>query len=77
MSLTKVARLSDDEAFNLFKEIRWASNNGDPVCPVCGHKECWSFKSRKIFKCRKCSKQFSVTSELFLQTENCPSEIIC
>lgn len=72
MSLTKVARLSDDEAFDLFKGIRWSSTNGEPVCPTCGHKECWSFKSRKIFKCRKCSKQFSVTSDTIFANRKLP-----
>ena len=62
MSITKVARLGDNEAFDVFKSIRWAENNGEAVCPSCDHKERWSYKTRKIFKCKHCNKQFSVTS---------------
>ena len=36
LSLAKVLRLSDDEAFETFKAIRWAENNGEPFCPKCG-----------------------------------------
>jgi hypothetical protein len=36
LSLAKVMRLSDDDAFEAFKAIRWASTEGDPVCPKCG-----------------------------------------
>ena len=62
LSVAKVARLSDDDAYALFKELRWSDNNGEAVCPHCGHRHCWSFNSRKIFKCKSCEKQFSVTS---------------
>lgn len=62
LSVAKVARLSDDVAYDMFKEMRWPENDGKAVCPHCGHKECWSFKTRKIFKCKSCEKQFSVTS---------------
>lgn len=34
MSITKVARLSDDAAFDMFKEMRWADNDGEAVCPT-------------------------------------------
>jgi hypothetical protein len=36
LSLARVARLSDDEARKVFQNIRWASTNGEPVCPRCG-----------------------------------------
>jgi len=62
ISVAKVARLSEEEAFELFKNIRWQENNGEAVCPHCGGIKCWSFKTRRIFKCKDCEKQFSVTS---------------
>lgn len=62
LSVAKVARLSDDAAYALFKDIRWSENDSNPVCPKCGHKHCWSFKTRKIYKCKNCEKQFSITS---------------
>lgn len=62
LSLAKVMRMSEDQAFEAFKAIRWASTEGDPVCPKCGGCECYTFTARRIFKCKACSGQFSVTS---------------
>ncbi len=62
ISVAQVARLSEEDAYQTFKEIRWQENNGEAVCPHCGSVECWTFKTRKIFKCKHCEKQFSVTS---------------
>ena len=36
LSLTEVLRLTEDEAYETFKQIRWAGNDGEPVCPRCG-----------------------------------------
>ncbi len=62
LSLAKVMRLTDDQAFDLFRSIRWADTDGDAVCGKCGGCECYTFKARRIFKCKACGAQFSVTS---------------
>ncbi len=62
LSLPKVMRLSDDQAFEAFKAIRWANNDGAPVCPKCGGYVVWEFKARRLFKCKACQGQFTVTS---------------
>lgn len=62
LSLAKVMRLSDEEAFETFKGIRWAENNGEPVCPRCGSVEVYTYAARKIFKCKGCGAQFSATT---------------
>jgi transposase-like protein len=62
LSLAKVMRMNDDQAFDAFKAIRWADNDGAPVCPKCGGYVVWEFKARRIFKCKACNSQFSVTS---------------
>lgn len=62
LSLAKVMRMSDDQAYEAFKSIRWAATDGEPVCPKCGGCIVWEFKARRIFKCKACSGQFSVTS---------------
>ena len=62
LSLAKVMRLTDDQAFDLFRSIRWADTDGDAVCGKCGGCECYTFKARRIFKCKACGSQFSVTS---------------
>jgi len=62
LSLSKVMRLSDDEAFATFKAIRWAGNGGEPACPKCGCVAVYEYKARRVFKCKGCFGQFSVTS---------------
>ena len=62
LSLVQVARLSDDQAHATFRALRWHETGGDPVCPACGCCACYEFKTRRLFKCKGCGKQFSVTS---------------
>ncbi len=62
LSLVKVMRLSDAEALETFKAIRWADNGGEAYCPKCGCTAVYGYKSRPIFKCKGCEAQFSVTS---------------
>src|ERR1700744_636782 len=62
LSLSKVARLSDEEAYETFRLIRWAATNGAPVCPRCKCAAVYNYATRKLFKCKACSHQFSVTS---------------
>ena len=62
LSLAKVMRLSEAEAFDTFKQVRWAANDGKPVCPRCGCVTVYEYRVRRIFKCKGCSAQFSVTT---------------
>ena len=38
-------------------KLRWPSG---PVCPRCGGKEHFYLKTRRLWKCKACKKQFSV-----------------
>ena len=62
LSLAKVMRMTEDQAFDAFRSIRWSDTEGDAVCGKCGCFECYTFKARRIFKCKACLSQFSVTS---------------
>ncbi|WP_031551292.1 IS1595 family transposase [Parvularcula oceani] len=62
LSLIKVLRMSDAEAAKAFRSIRWAETDGEPVCPACGGTEHYDLKSRPVWKCKACTKQFSLTS---------------
>ena len=62
LSLAKVLRMSDDEAFETFKAIRWASTEGDPFCPRCGCVQIYNLSDNRRFKCAACLHKFSVTS---------------
>lgn len=62
LSLAKVMRMSDAEARNAFRQVRWADTDGEPVCPECGSVEAYDLRTRPVFKCKACGKQFSITS---------------
>src|SRR5271170_3480143 len=62
LSLSAVARMSDDEARATFQRIRWADNAGEPYCPQCGCLKAYKVASRPVWKCAGCRHQFSVTS---------------
>lgn len=62
LSITKVIRMSDKEAETAFRAIRWSETNGEPVCPRCEGLDHYNLKSRPVWKCKACSKQFSITS---------------
>ncbi|RXT48548.1 IS1595 family transposase [Bradyrhizobium betae] len=72
LSLAKVARLSDEEAYQTFKLIRWASTEGEPVCPRCGCVATYTYATRKLFKCKGCNHQFSVTSGTIFASRKLP-----
>lgn len=54
--------MSDDEAYAVYRAARFADNGGEPFCVLCGHLGVYEYKSRRIFKCKECGRQFSVTS---------------
>ena len=72
LSVASVARLSDEEAHQRFVEIRWSDNNGQPYCPHCGSGALYTYKARKIWKCKACTKQFSVTSGTIFASRKLP-----
>ena len=62
LSLARVARMSDDQAWATFRALRWHETGGEPVCPARGCVACYGFRTRRLFRCKACSRQFSVTS---------------
>jgi len=62
LSLAKVLRMPEAQAREAFRNIRWAETDGNPVCPQCGGCDPYDLKTRQVYKCRACSKQFSITS---------------
>jgi transposase-like protein len=72
LSLAKVARMSEEEARDAFRLIRWSATEGQPVCPHCGCMAVYAYKSRPIFKCKGCEGQFSVTSGTIFASRKLP-----
>ena len=72
LSLSKVLRLSEEEAYETFKQIRWAENDGEPYCPRCGCTAIYEYRTRKIFKCQGCGAQFSITTDTIFASRKLP-----
>ncbi len=72
LSVSRVARMTDEEARQTFRGIRWASTDGEPVCPQCGCVACYEYASRPIFKCKGCDHQFSLTSDTIFASRKMP-----
>lgn len=62
LSLVKVMRMSDNAAKAAFSKIRWPETDGEPVCPKCGCCDSYDLKTRQVYKCKGCHKQYSITS---------------
>lgn len=62
LSLAKVLRMSDQEAYDTFKALRFSENDGDPFCPKCGSVSLYNLPHRKMWRCKDCPCQFSITS---------------
>lgn len=73
LPLRKIARMSEAESYELFKQVRWADSNGEPICPLCG-SPAWTLGDhsrpgdKRQFRCSSnpCRKKFSVTSGTLL-----------
>ena len=62
LSLASIFRMSDDEAHSTFVAIRFADNGGAAFCPRCNCTAVYTYAARRIWKCKACGHQFSVTS---------------
>ena len=62
LSLKAIFRMSDDEAHATFTAIRFADNGGAAFCPRCQCTAVYAYAARRIWKCKACNHQFSVTS---------------
>lgn len=72
LSLASVARMTEEQAREAFKTIRWSDNEGHPYCPHCGCAEILAYSCRPIFKCKGCGKQFSLTSGTIFASRKMP-----
>lgn len=62
LSLREIYKAGEETAYDTFCRMRWHETEGAPVCPRCGGLDAYGISTRRKFKCRACSHQFSVTS---------------
>lgn len=72
LSLSAVARMTEDEAHARFTAIRFADNGGEPFCPRCDCPAVYTYATRRIWKCKRCNHQFSVTSGTIFASRKLP-----
>lgn len=72
LSVKRVMRMTEEEAFTEFRKLRWPDTDGEAVCPHCGYERCYFIRSRSIFKCAACRRQFSVTSGTIFSSAKLP-----
>jgi transposase-like protein len=57
---------TEDDCFQYLKKLRWPKGY---LCPKCGHNEAYFMEKRKIFQCKNCRHQTTVTvSTIFHRT---------
>ena len=62
LSVRRVFEMNDDQAFKVFKKVRWGSGK-EVTCPMCGVvREHYFIATRKQWRCKDCKHTFSVTS---------------
>src|SRR6478736_5573231 len=75
LSLAQVFRMTDAEAEEAFRAVRWASTAGAPVCPSCGSLDAYDCRrpnGAPRFRCRECKKDFSITSGTLFASHKLP-----
>ncbi|MGP0095015.1 MAG: IS1595 family transposase [Xanthobacteraceae bacterium] len=74
LSLASVIRMSDAEAEETFRKVRWPDTAGDPVCPHCGGLDAYDCRRGNAprFRCRGCRKDFSITSGTLFASHKLP-----
>ena len=72
LSVLQVARMSEQEAFEVFKELRWGAGN-EVACPCCGVINKHAFrKDRRQWHCLDCGHTFSVTAGTIFANHKLP-----
>lgn len=75
LSLAQVFQMKDAEAEATLCQIRWADNDGKPVCSHCGGVDaydCRRLKGAPRFRCRACKKDFTITSGTLFASHKLP-----
>lgn len=75
LSLAQVFRMSDGEAEAFFARLRWPETGGKPICPHCGSLDAYSCRRPKgvpRFRCKGCTKDFSITSGTLFASHKMP-----
>ena len=76
LSLMALCQLSDEDAYILFRRLRWPDTDGSPVCPCCDCPVAYVYRCRRLFKCKACHRQFSVSSGTLFASRKLPFQVL-
>ena len=71
-SMVKITLMTEKQTETMFRKVRWSDTNGKPVCPRCGSLSHYNLATRKVYKCKDCSKQYSATSGTLFAAHKLP-----
>ncbi len=60
---------TEDDCFRYLKKLRWPEGF---VCPKCGHAEAYFMRKRKVFQCKNCRHQTSLTVNTIFHRTHVP-----
>ena len=75
LTLAHVFRMTDAQAEEAFRKVRWPDTNGEPVCPKCGGLDAYEYRRETgalAFECRECKAHFSITSGTLFASHKLP-----
>lgn len=75
LSPSKVMRMSDQDAENMFSSLRWPLTEGKPACPRCECQICYDCRrtdERPRWRCKACGSDFSLTSGTLFASHKLP-----
>lgn len=61
--------MTEDDCFDYLKRLRWPDGF---ICPRCNHTEAYFVKKRKIFQCKHCRHQTSITVKTIFHRTHVP-----
>lgn len=62
ITLRDIYSMSDDEAHHFLRDCRFQPSDTAPECPKCLSRNFYYLEERRIFKCRRCYCQYSISS---------------
>src|SRR3954468_10837226 len=63
LSPSRVVRMSDREAEDVFARLRWPETEGKPICPRCNCQTCYDCRrsaKQPRWRCKACRSDFSM-----------------
>ena len=60
---------TEEQCYEHLKNLRWPDGF---ICPRCGHREAYFTKTRKLYQCKNCGYQASVTSRTLFHRTRVP-----